>query len=623
MEFLLKASAVVTIFYFCYKLFLQRDTFFESNRMFLLIGLFTAFCLPFIVIPIYIEQAPLILDNYVFNDMIVTKNTEQAFTLLQLLSVIYALGVSFFFIRFAIQLLSIVKVLFNNDSEKDDRYIYIKTTNNVPPFSFFNWIVYNPNLFNKNELKQIITHEKIHVRQHHSIDILLTQLSCIVLWFNPFIWLYNKDIKQNLEFIADQNAQQKSGCKKSYQYTLLKTSMPKHQLALTNNFYNSLIKKRIVMLHKSKSKKTNQLKYFLIIPILALFLMSFNTKEIYITKEVPVTKNLNNDNTSVEDIIIENYVISEKHTPKTSFTNNQVKKTVLTNLNSNTKTIENKGDTQMVLITKDFKDADFDKIKNKLKKEGITIKFKGIKRNNSGEITSIKIDVNSKQSNSNYNISSDKAIKPIKISFDKEGGNISIGNGHSIHAASNSNRFHFKSKNGKHKIHSTGSGGNVYVISSDENIHGDTIYLTRHENKIIHSKNVKIIIDGDNNADSLYIIDEEKVEKDVLENLNQDEIKSILVLKNDNATKKYGKKGKNGVVKIINKKIGKNSNTFFISSNDDTEPLYIIDGKEVKKDVLDIDNIKSVIVLKGDAAIKKYGNKAKNGVIEITTKKKQ
>jgi beta-lactamase regulating signal transducer with metallopeptidase domain len=139
--------------------------------------------------------------------------------------------------------------------------------------------------FTKKELEQIITHEKVHVDQHHSIDILLTQLTCITLWFNPFIWLYNKNLKQNLEFIADKNAQSKVTCKKSYQTTLLKTSMPSHQIVLSNHFYNSLIKKRIVMLHKSKSKKINLIKYAFIIPLLAIFLMSFNTKEVYIKKE--------------------------------------------------------------------------------------------------------------------------------------------------------------------------------------------------------------------------------------------------------------------------------------------------------------------------------------------------
>ena len=84
------------------------------------------------------------------------------------------------------------------------------------------------------------------------------------------VWLYKKELQQNLEFIADEKAQTVSDCKESYQRLLLKASVSNHPLALTNNFYNSLIKKRIIMLHKSKSKKLNQLKFLLTIPALGM-----------------------------------------------------------------------------------------------------------------------------------------------------------------------------------------------------------------------------------------------------------------------------------------------------------------------------------------------------------------
>ena len=107
----------------------------------------------------------------------------------------------------------------------------------MSPFSFFNWIVYNPAQFSSIELEQIITHEKVHANQKHSLDILLTHISTIVLWFNPFIWFFSNVLKQNLEFIADKETPKQTSSKKSYQYTLLKTSMPSHQLALSNSFY--------------------------------------------------------------------------------------------------------------------------------------------------------------------------------------------------------------------------------------------------------------------------------------------------------------------------------------------------------------------------------------------------
>src|SRR5690606_30122158 len=266
MEYLLKVSAVIAIFYVCYKLFLQRDTFFEVNRWFLMLGLFTSFVLPFIVIPIYIEYTPVAVPGFPINEITPSAPTEKPFNPLDYLPIIYGLGVAFFTVRFLVQLSSLTKLILQNKGRKEGDFTFIETNGETPPFSFFNWIVYNPNQFNQQELAQIIAHEKTHAKQYHSIDILIVQIGCVLLWFNPLMWLYNKDLKQNLEFIADNAAIKENHCKKSYQYTLLKTSMPSHQMALGNAFYNSLtrlnvlgyaftvigrngqVKKRIVML---------------------------------------------------------------------------------------------------------------------------------------------------------------------------------------------------------------------------------------------------------------------------------------------------------------------------------------------------------------------------------------
>ncbi|WP_248722521.1 M56 family metallopeptidase [Seonamhaeicola sp. ML3] len=289
MEYLLKASAIILIFYACYKIFLQRDTFFEWSRAFLLVGLVAAFSVPFIIIPIYIERSPMILDDYMFNNTIpvITQQVYDAtLSPLDIITYLYFSGVVFFLVRLLFQLSSLTYLLVKQKKTKQTGFTLVETDSNTNPFSFFRWIVYNPKLFDKNELQQILTHEKVHVNQWHSIDILISQLVSTILWLNPIIWLYNRDLKQNLEFIADKNTQQKVACKKDYQNILLKTSMPTHQLALTNNFYNSLIKKRIVMLQKSKSKRINLFKYLLILPALSWFLMSFNTVEVYIDKPI-------------------------------------------------------------------------------------------------------------------------------------------------------------------------------------------------------------------------------------------------------------------------------------------------------------------------------------------------
>ncbi|MDU8886045.1 M56 family metallopeptidase [Yeosuana sp. MJ-SS3] len=593
MEYLLKASAIIAIFYICYKVFLQKETFFQSNRWFLLLGLIIAFVFPFIVIPIYIEAPINNLENIVFENATITSESENTFDILQLVFWIYILGGSFFLGRFLIQIFSLRKLLLKTTLlEKNDKYVFLKTNEDITPFSFFNWIVYNPNQFNDDELNQVLIHEKVHVRQHHSLDILISQISAIVFWFNPFIWFYKKEMQQNLEFIADYFAQSNITCKKKYQYLLLKSSVPTYQLGLTNNFYNSLIKKRIVMLHKSKSKQSKQFKYLLIIPFLSLFLMSFNTKNVYIEKDVPPLESIASD------------VIYEKASPVIQAGANTHVAAVET-LQNNTASSENNSiknnqniakiskDNQMVIITKDFTDNDFDKVKEQLKKEGLTVKFKNVKRNDSGEITGLKIDVSSKESNANYNINGDEPIKPIKISFDKEGNNISIGNGHYHYKVASENEFYFsddETEDVKVHVAKVGSSKKLHTVATDKNvihIHSDTDVEFDDDKDIIILKKDK---DGN-------------IVKDTMED------EDVFVVGDDNSFKV--------------KSIGKGKNKVLFLNSEEGEPLIIIDDNEAtEKDMneLDSDKIEKMEVLKGNSAIEKYGDKGKNGVILITTK---
>tara|TARA_R110002094_G_scaffold179507_3_gene158232 strand:+ start:1599 stop:3242 length:1644 start_codon:yes stop_codon:yes gene_type:complete len=434
MEYLLKVSAVVAIFYVSYKLFLQRDTFFEQNRWFLLLGLMTSFLVPFFVIPVYIEYTPVATPIMYGEIPLDIENAKESFNILDYFQIIYVLGVIGFLCRFLIQLTSLWFVIFKNKSKKQECYTYIKTNKNIAPFSFFNWIVYNPNNFTNTELEQIIIHEKVHARQYHSIDILLTQLAAIVLWFNPFIWLYNKDLKQNLEFIADHETQQKFNCKKSYQTTLLKTSMPSHQMALTNNFYTSLIKKRIVMLHKSKSKKINLIKYAFVIPLLAIFLMSFNTEEIYVKKEAPIEPFKIDDTYgkySFDSFYEDNENNLQNKETEAVALPNKIEPTTNSKIKNKLTKKESQEKTE-ILVNKKTTDAALDEIKTELKLKGVTAKFKSIKRNTKGEIIAIKIDVSSKNANANYSIGSESPIKTIIISINDNGKTINIGNS-SIH----------------------------------------------------------------------------------------------------------------------------------------------------------------------------------------------
>lgn len=308
MEYLLKTSIVVTIFYTIYRIFLHKETFFMINRFFLLLGLSISFIIPTIIIPIYIkvEESISIVPiepKIVSKEIIETSN----FNYLDLIIILYFIGVLFFTIRFIISLFSIITFLTKKEKTLKTNYRLITTNDNNAPFSFFKWIVLNPNQFSNKELEQVLMHEKVHVKQYHSIDNLIAELTTIILWFNPFVWLYKKSMEQNLEYIADNITYNNFKTTDSYQKLLLKTSIASNTLVMTNTFYNSLIKKRIVMLHKNKSAKRNLLKLTLVIPFLTLFLMSFNTQEIYLNNSSEIKIN--------EQIIIKGIITDEIGTP--------------------------------------------------------------------------------------------------------------------------------------------------------------------------------------------------------------------------------------------------------------------------------------------------------------------
>ena len=351
MDYFIKASAILAIFYIVYKLLLERETFFQSNRIFLIVGIISSLCIPLIVVPIYTEQQittlPFIIDNV---NATAPTATEESFDWMQLIQTIYLTGVLLISIKLLISLSSLLRFIIIGNSKNIEGFKIIETDAAISPFSFFQYIVYNPTLFKQEELTQILTHEKVHAYQWHSFDVLLSQVMTITFWFNPFSWFYKKDLQQNLEFIADSVSQEQLTCKKSYQKLLLKSSTNTNQLALANNFYNSLIKKRIIMLHKNKSQNKNQWKFALVLPLLTAFIFTFQTK---IVAQKPTVKEIK---------------VKEVH--------------------------EN---IEAYLITKETKD--FDKLTTLFSEKGITAKFKSIKRNSDGEITGIKIDLGSKHSN--------------------------------------------------------------------------------------------------------------------------------------------------------------------------------------------------------------------------------
>jgi len=317
----IKSSGLIAIFYLAYYFLLRKETFFNSNRWFLLAGLITSVVLPLIVFTkiVWVDPIPTHFDwsqiPISTTTPIITTPTpdiqNEAFEInwYLVLGIIYSIGILVFLIKFVLDFYSLSKVLKGKTIQSQADFKFVDVSEKVSPFSYFNYIVYNSSLYSKTELENILEHEKVHSSQNHTADVLISRLFCIVLWFNPFVWLYKKAIVQNLEFIADSEASKKIADKKTYQLTLLKITTQENCVAITNHFYQSLIKKRIVMLNKNQSKKRNYWKYAVVLPLLGAFLFFFQVKVVAQEKVLPKQE------TKTETIDLTTFKIEKDLTP--------------------------------------------------------------------------------------------------------------------------------------------------------------------------------------------------------------------------------------------------------------------------------------------------------------------
>jgi len=161
-----------------------------------------------------------------------------------------------------------------------------------PVFSFLNYIFIDSETESSQELEVILEHERVHIVQLHSIDLLLLEVLAIVQWFNPMVWLYLKSIKQNHEYLADQGVIKNGFPVDTYQYVLL-NNYSALQLGIANSFNHSLTFKRLIMMKKSNSGRISVFKLLIMIPItLATVYLVSCSKDSYLdTSFQPDSKN--------------------------------------------------------------------------------------------------------------------------------------------------------------------------------------------------------------------------------------------------------------------------------------------------------------------------------------------
>ncbi len=285
LSFFLKVNLAFVLFYAFYRLCLTHDTFFRWRRFTLLAFLAVGWLYPLMNLqtwfPAQISVHPLqeavVYAQILYTETFViqpaaipTATPSLSLFSFQTLVWIYFAGVAALGARFFVQLLLITRLV------RRSRTINVQGTpvrllgKKSGPFSFFHWIfIHRDELENTSKTNEILAHELTHSRQFHSLDVLLSELNCILCWMNPFAWLLQREVRTNLEYLADNQVVLTGYDTKIYQYHLLGLANTQVATTLYNHFNVLPLKKRIMMMNKKRTRKIGRTKYVLFLPLVA------------------------------------------------------------------------------------------------------------------------------------------------------------------------------------------------------------------------------------------------------------------------------------------------------------------------------------------------------------------
>ena len=264
-NYLLESGISLSLFALVYFLFLRRETFFNVNRWFLLVSVGFSALLPLLHIPFYTPQATMLqevtvtpyinlLSSVTVYGATLSLEAERFVLSYSLFGYLYLMGVVFLSGKLILQFYQIIRLVYQNQVVPEGKIKLVILDRGLSPFSFLNYIFVSKNLQSTPGWEKMLEHEKQHIRQGHTFDVLVLEFIAVFQWFNPFFWMFRRALRENHEFLADQ-AVISHGTAPSWYKQILINQYVGDQIVLTNNFNYSLVKKRIQMISKIKSSK--------------------------------------------------------------------------------------------------------------------------------------------------------------------------------------------------------------------------------------------------------------------------------------------------------------------------------------------------------------------------------
>lgn len=265
--YILKSTVYLSVFVAIYMLMMRKTTFFRLNRLAFLSGTFICMILPAINIrlPEHIQDSMPI--QMILEGVEITGEATGNFPL-DILEIIFFSGALVSLAATARSYITMRKMMYAAEKTDMDGISVRISDSDCPSFSWGRNIV-----ISRKDLKEnpaILTHEKMHIRCCHSIDLLLYSLVTVVHWFNPLVWIARTELKMLHEYEADELTIKQGIDITQYQLLLVMKAVGTRQFQLANGFNHSKLKNRITMMYKNKTNKWIRLAYLVCIPALAL-----------------------------------------------------------------------------------------------------------------------------------------------------------------------------------------------------------------------------------------------------------------------------------------------------------------------------------------------------------------
>ncbi len=296
--YILKSTICLILFYLGFKALLSNDTFFRFNRWVLLVGIATCMLLPAIKIqtsePLLIQQPIIHLEKMIAGeetvvtylsdnnpevDMIPVVTPAKMIDWGQIIALLYWAGFIFCLMTTLLSFRKMFVLIRSGRKLQQGRYTLILVPSCVSPFSWGRYIILSEEDYEKHP-DEILTHEMMHLKSHHSIDLLFMECILWLHWFNPAIWLLKRELKDIHEYQADKGVLTQGIDATKYQLLLVKKAVGSSLYTLANSFNHSKIKKRITMMLKGKSNNWARLKLLLLVPVGLIVLNAFARPEV-------------------------------------------------------------------------------------------------------------------------------------------------------------------------------------------------------------------------------------------------------------------------------------------------------------------------------------------------------